>query len=77
MATLYTSLAALWEDRHGQHRREVQPLRDHLHNNDKGVESVKITRRRLFPETPELIRQCGAAQEASSNYQLTFEIAKL
>ncbi|VDO73595.1 unnamed protein product [Heligmosomoides polygyrus] len=43
---------------------------------DKGAESLKTTKRRLSPETLELIRQHVAAR-ASGNYQLTYELAKL
>ncbi|VDP38413.1 unnamed protein product [Heligmosomoides polygyrus] len=48
----------------------------HLHDSAKGAESLKTTKRRLSPESLELIRQRGAAR-ASGNFQLTSELAKL
>ncbi|VDP03267.1 unnamed protein product [Heligmosomoides polygyrus] len=48
----------------------------HLLGSDKGTESLKTAKRHLSSETPELIRQRGAAR-ASSNYQLTSKLAKL
>ncbi|VDM55135.1 unnamed protein product [Angiostrongylus costaricensis] len=39
------------------------------------VQSSKVTKRRLFPETLELIRQCGNAR-AAGNRELTSELAK-
>ncbi|VDP08772.1 unnamed protein product [Heligmosomoides polygyrus] len=55
---------------------ENDRLVHHLHDSAKGAESLKTTKRRLSPETLELIRQPGAAR-ASCNYQLTSELAKL
>ncbi|VDO77196.1 unnamed protein product [Heligmosomoides polygyrus] len=48
----------------------------HLHDSAKEAESLKTTKRRLSPKTLELLHQRGAAQ-ASGNYQLTSEFAKL
>ncbi|VDP42021.1 unnamed protein product [Heligmosomoides polygyrus] len=75
--TMYAFLAGLWEDTvmdniNEEYDRFVQHLRDSA----KGAESLKATKRRLSPETLELIRQRGAAR-ASGNYQLTSELAKL
>ncbi|VDM59794.1 unnamed protein product [Angiostrongylus costaricensis] len=39
------------------------------------VESSKVTKRRLSPEAPELIRQLGIAR-AAGNRELTSELAK-
>uniref|UniRef100_A0A0K0D4M5 Transposase n=1 Tax=Angiostrongylus cantonensis TaxID=6313 RepID=A0A0K0D4M5_ANGCA len=54
-----------------QYDRPIQ----HLHVNDMKVESSKVTKRRLFPETLELIRQRGIAR-AAGNRELTSEPAK-
>ncbi|VDP02573.1 unnamed protein product [Heligmosomoides polygyrus] len=74
---LYTSLAGLWEDAVMDNvDEENDHFVYHLHDSAKGAKSLKTTKRRLSPETLELIRQRGAAR-ASCNYQLTSEYAKL
>ncbi|VDO32221.1 unnamed protein product, partial [Heligmosomoides polygyrus] len=74
---LYTSLVGLWEDAVMDNvDEEYDRFVHHLHDSAKGAESLKTTKRRLSPETLELIRQRGAAR-ASGNYQLTSELAKL
>ncbi|VDO74397.1 unnamed protein product [Heligmosomoides polygyrus] len=74
---LYTSLAGLWEDAVMDNvDEEYDRFVHHFHDSAKGAESLKTTKRRLSPETLELIRQRGAAR-ASGNYQLMSELAKL
>ncbi|VDP45390.1 unnamed protein product [Heligmosomoides polygyrus] len=74
---LYTSLAGLWEDTvMGNIDEEYDHFVHHLCDSAKGAGSLKTTKRRLSPETLELIRQRGGAR-ASGNYQLTSELAKL
>ncbi|VDO19485.1 unnamed protein product [Heligmosomoides polygyrus] len=74
---LYTSLVGLWEDAVMDNvDEEYDRFVHHLRDSAKGAESLKTTKRRLSPETLELIRQRGAAR-ASGNYQLTSELAKL
>ncbi|VDO96059.1 unnamed protein product [Heligmosomoides polygyrus] len=74
---LYTSLVGLWEDAVMDNvDEEYDRFVHHLHDSAKGAESLKATKRRLSPETLELISQRGAAL-ASGNYQLTSELAKL
>ncbi|VDO27842.1 unnamed protein product, partial [Heligmosomoides polygyrus] len=64
----YTSPAGLWED---TVMDNIDEEYDHFVPPAKGAESLETTKRRLSPETLELIRQRGA------NYQLTCELAKL
>ncbi|VDO19208.1 unnamed protein product [Heligmosomoides polygyrus] len=74
---MYISLAGLWEDTVMDNiDEEYDRFVHHLRDSAKGAESLKTPKRRLSPETLELIRQCGAAR-ASGNYQLTSELAKL
>ncbi|KAK6749636.1 hypothetical protein RB195_001942 [Necator americanus] len=55
---------------------EYDRLVEHLHDCAKKAESFKTTKRRLSPQTLELIRQRGAAR-AAGNQKLTFELARL
>ncbi|VDP10957.1 unnamed protein product [Heligmosomoides polygyrus] len=74
---MYTSFAGLWEDTVMHNIDEKQDhFQHHLHDSAEGAESLKTIKRRLSPETLELIRQRGAAR-ASRNYQLTSAFAKL
>ncbi|VDO97771.1 unnamed protein product [Heligmosomoides polygyrus] len=55
---------------------EYDHLVHHLRDSAKGAENFKTTKRHLFPESLELIRQRGAAR-VSGNNQLMLELAKL
>ncbi|KAK6741512.1 hypothetical protein RB195_009395 [Necator americanus] len=55
---------------------EYDRLVEHLHDCTKKAESFKTTKRRLFLETLELIRQRGAAR-AAGNQGLTSKLARL
>ncbi|VDO23607.1 unnamed protein product [Heligmosomoides polygyrus] len=54
---------------------EYDRFMHHLLDNAKEAESFTTTKRRLSPETLELIRQRGAAR-ASGNYHLMSELSK-
>uniref|UniRef100_A0A0K0DPY3 DNTTIP1_dimer domain-containing protein n=1 Tax=Angiostrongylus cantonensis TaxID=6313 RepID=A0A0K0DPY3_ANGCA len=54
---------------------EYDRLIEHLHVSAVKAESPKVTNRRLFPETLELIHQRGI-ERAAGNRQLTSELAK-
>ncbi|VDP28066.1 unnamed protein product [Heligmosomoides polygyrus] len=70
---LYTSFAGLWEGAVIDNvDEEYDRFVHHLNDSANGAESLKTTKRRLSPETLELIRQ-----RESCNYQLTSELAKL
>uniref|UniRef100_A0A0K0DKU1 Endo/exonuclease/phosphatase domain-containing protein n=1 Tax=Angiostrongylus cantonensis TaxID=6313 RepID=A0A0K0DKU1_ANGCA len=66
---LFNSLVGCWED------AVVDKLTEHLHVSTMKGESSKVTKRRLSPETVELIRQLVIAQ-AAGNRELTSELAK-
>ncbi|KAK6730157.1 hypothetical protein RB195_006926 [Necator americanus] len=51
---------------------EYERIVEHLHDCSRKAKSFKTTKRRLSPETLELVRQRGAAQ-AADNHELTFE----
>ncbi|VDP15279.1 unnamed protein product [Heligmosomoides polygyrus] len=53
---LYTSLVSLWEDAVMENVDEqYDRFVNHLHDSAKGAESLKITKRRMSPETFKLI----------------------
>uniref|UniRef100_A0A0K0CXM0 Uncharacterized protein n=1 Tax=Angiostrongylus cantonensis TaxID=6313 RepID=A0A0K0CXM0_ANGCA len=54
---------------------EYNRLIQHLHVSAVKAESSKVTQKRLFPETQELIRQCRIARGADKS-ELTSELAK-
>ncbi|KAK6735502.1 hypothetical protein RB195_018612 [Necator americanus] len=55
---------------------EYKRLVEHLHDCTRKVKSFKTTKKRLSPETLELIRLCGDAR-ATGNQELTSKIATL
>ncbi|KAK6748145.1 hypothetical protein RB195_001021 [Necator americanus] len=74
---LFATLAGFWEDSAMDNiDEEYDRLVEHLHDCAKKAESFKTTKRRLSPETLELIRQRGAAR-AAGNQELTSELARL
>ena len=72
----FRSLAGFWEDTVVDNiDEEYNRLVEHLHDCAKKAESFKVTKRRLSPETLELIRQRGIARAAGDRL-LTSELAK-
>uniref|UniRef100_A0A0K0CTD2 Endo/exonuclease/phosphatase domain-containing protein n=1 Tax=Angiostrongylus cantonensis TaxID=6313 RepID=A0A0K0CTD2_ANGCA len=73
---LFNSLVGCWEDAVVDNiDEEYDRLIQHLHVSAMKGESSKVTKRRLSPETLELIRQRGLAR-AAGNRELTSELAK-
>uniref|UniRef100_A0A158P944 Endo/exonuclease/phosphatase domain-containing protein n=1 Tax=Angiostrongylus cantonensis TaxID=6313 RepID=A0A158P944_ANGCA len=73
---LFNSLFGCWEDAAVDNiDEEYDRLIEHLHVSAMKAESSKVTKRRLSPETLELIRQRGIAR-AAGNRELTSELAK-
>ncbi|KAK6749042.1 hypothetical protein RB195_001576 [Necator americanus] len=74
---LFATLAGFWEDSAMDNiDEEYDRLVEHLHDCAKKAESSKTTKRRLYLETLELIRQRGAAR-AAGNQELTSVLARL
>ncbi|KAE9412758.1 hypothetical protein Angca_008712, partial [Angiostrongylus cantonensis] len=73
---LFNSLVCCWKDAVFDNIDEkYDRLIEHLHASAMKAESSKVTKRRLSPETLELIRRRGFAR-AAGNGELTSELAK-
>uniref|UniRef100_A0A0K0DHK5 Endo/exonuclease/phosphatase domain-containing protein n=1 Tax=Angiostrongylus cantonensis TaxID=6313 RepID=A0A0K0DHK5_ANGCA len=73
---LFNSLVGCWEDAVVDNiDEEYDRLIEHLHDSAVNAQSSKVTKRRLSPETLELIRQRGLAS-AAVICELTSELAK-
>ncbi|KAJ1355672.1 hypothetical protein KIN20_013166 [Parelaphostrongylus tenuis] len=73
---VFKSLVGSWEDTVVDNiDEEYDRLVEYLHVGAKKAESPKVTKRRLSPQTLELIRQRGIAR-AAGNRNLTSELAK-
>ncbi|KAK6756155.1 hypothetical protein RB195_014505 [Necator americanus] len=73
---LFATQAGFWEDpAMGNIDEEYDRLVEHLHDCTKKAESFKATKRLLFLEILEFIRQRGAAR-AAGNQELTSELAR-